>query len=804
MTHPLTLDAPDPDTTCLELLEQEMSDHPGIVDVALQPEAGALQIHYNADQMSQEETEALIGRVGPTLQQRWETCTWRLGRQGGRSCESCALALERALAQQVGVRRAAASFRGGVLAVTYDQGVTSPTQITRQLAELGAPLVKPQTPTAPGWWLWARSHLPAVLTALTLLGMVAGLIAGRLALSNVMTISYAVAYAAGSYFGLRAGLQSLRRYTLDVDILMVLAAAGAAIVGEPFEGVMLLFLFSLSNVLQDYALDRTRNAISALMQLRPDKALVRRGEALIWRPVEDILPGEQVVVKPGERLPMDGVVRQGRSHVDQAPITGESMPALKEPGATVFAGSINQNGHLEIEVTRRAQDSTLARLIKLVEEAHSEKARTQRFIDTAEQYYATGVVILTILAIVVPLVFLGEAFNGAFYRAMTIMVAASPCALVISTPATVLSAIGNGARQGVLFKGGVHVENAATIKVVAFDKTGTLTQGKPAVTDIVPLAETSVEAQNELLRLAAAVESKSEHPLGQAVVQAAQQRQLTLTPATAFSSVTGLGVLGVVEGRRLAIGSERFLASLGSLEGLTQAATITQRLQAAGKTTILVAEALEALPADPLPQPQAAGAEPAVSWRVLGVLAIADTLRPQAARLVQAIRAAGVARVVMLTGDHQRVAQAIAAEAGVDDFYAGLMPEDKVRLVKELQATYGPTAMVGDGVNDAPALATARLGIAMGAAGTDVALESADLALMSDNLAQIPYIFALGRQARRTLIVNLAFALGMIILMIGAIFFYDLPLPLAVLGHEGGTVLVSLNGLRLLVYRYHP
>ncbi len=790
MTLTTQQDAAQPDTSCLEILEQEVRARPGIVDVELQPEAGAVRVHYDASQVNETQIEALMTHVGPSLQQRWETCTLRLDRQGGRSCESCALALERALAQQTGVRRAAASFRGGVLSVTYDQAVISPAQIVRQVVELGAPLAVPDVP-ADRWWAWARSHLPALLTAITLIGMVVGWVAGRVDRPMLMSISYAVAYLTGSYFGLQAGWQSLRRYTLDVDILMVLAAAGAAVVGEPFEGVMLLFLFSLSNVLQDYALDRTRNAISALMQLRPDKALVRRGEQVILLPVERILPGERVMVKPGERLPLDGVVREGDSHVDQSPITGESMPVHKEPGATVFAGSINHNGHLEIEVTRRAQDSTLARLIKLVEEAQSEKAHTQRFIDTAEQYYATGVIVLTVLAIVVPLAFLGEGFDSAFYRAMTIMVAASPCALVISTPATVLSAIGNGARRGVLFKGGVHVENAAAIQVVAFDKTGTLTQGRPVVTDIIPLTpageETSPEAQEALLRLAAAVESKSEHPLGQAIVQAAQQRDLTFAPAAEFSSNTGLGVMGVVAGHRIAIGNERFLATLGLAVEAPAGATVA-RLQAAGKTTVLIAEQIARTDGP--------------TWQVIGVMAIADTLRPQAAQVIQAIRATGVARVVMLTGDHPRVAQAIAAEAGLDAFYAGLMPEDKVRLVKELQATYGPTAMVGDGINDAPALATARLGIAMGAAGTDVALESADLVLMSDNLSRIPYIFALGRQARRTLLINLTFALGMIVLMVGAIFFYDLPLPLAVLGHEGGTVLVSLNGLRLLAYRY--
>ncbi len=786
-----TAEAKEKEASCLALVEQEVSAESGIVDIQLKPHDRQLLISYDPQRLDDKAITQVADRVGPMLRRRWDTCTVLLGQEGGRACESCALALERQLQQQPGIRRVTASFRGGAVAITYDQTLLSPEQIAQRLMELGVPLAPSLPAASAGWREWLTPRLELIFAIITLVGMFTGLVAEKVGWPMVMTVSYTLAYLTGGYFGLVASLQSLRRLTIDVDLLMVLAALGAAVVGEAFEGAMLLFLFSFSNVLQNYALGRTRRAISALMQLRPDRAIVRRGEELVVLPIEQVLVGEHILVKPGERIPLDGNIAVGRAHIDQSSITGESMPVSKGPGETVFAGTITQNGYLEIIITKLAQDSTLARMIKLVEEAHSEKAKTQRFIDRAEQYYATGVIVLTLLVIVIPLAFLDASFGPTFYRAMTIMVAASPCALVISTPATVLSAIGNGARRGVLFKGGIHVENAATIKEVTFDKTGTLTIGRPVVTNgqgSAPLAAALVAdrpAEDVLLALAGAVEKQSEHPLAQAIVQAATARNLPLLEVTGFVSSTGLGVMAWAGERRIAIGNNRYFAGWGGLEPAVEQQLA--RLQNEGKTTVIVSEIVARGSAEFL--------------HILGLIAIADVLRPQIVEIVRAIKQAGVERVIMLTGDHERVAQAIAAQAGVDEFYADLMPEEKARLIKQLETTYGPVAMVGDGVNDALALATSTLGIAMGAAGTDVALESADLVLMSDNLHNIPYVFALSRRTRSTLITNLSFALCMILLMLGAILFYDLPLPLAVLGHEGGTVLVCLNGLRLLAFR---
>jgi len=798
------------DKPCLDVIHEAVAVEPGIVGVQLDPRQQEVAINYDPRLIAEPDVNRLVQRVTSPLQHNFETCTMRLQRQGGRACESCALLLENRLHQIPGVRQAKASYMGGVLSITYDHGLISGDQLKQKVSQLGVkvapssaeiiPEAEPATFDKSAFrqaWSWGRQNLEAVFTFITLVAIVLAWLAeyaGMLAV--ISTALYTVAYITGGAFGLKGGLESLRQRTIDVDLLMVLAALGAAVVGAPFEGALLLFLFSFSNVLQDYAMDRTRNAIRALMKLRPNQALIRRGDELVTLPVEKIVVGDRYVVRPGDRIPLDGVVIEGESTVDQASITGESMPVAKGPGQPVLAGTINQNGSLEARVTRLAKESTLAKLIKLVEEAQSEKAHTQRFLDKAEQYYAMGVIVFTILVAAVPVFFLGEAFNTAFYRAMTVMVAASPCALIISTPASILSAIGNGARKGVLFKGGVYMEQAAGIKVVAFDKTGTLTQGKPEVTDVIVIkAEAKAEAEKrdtklwsgnegELLALAAAVEAKSEHPLAQAIVEAARRRNLEVAEAQSFQAATGKGARGLVNGLDIRVGNQRYFEAFEAV-GSTEVTAAVEQLQADGKTAIIVAQM----------------ADDGQTAHFLGVIALADTVRPDAAPVVAELKSLGVQRVVMLTGDNERVAHAIASQTGVDDYFAELLPEDKVRIVKELEARYGSVAMIGDGVNDAPALASASIGVAMGAAGTDVALETADVVLMADDLSNIPYLIALSRQTRKTLIINLGFAMAAIAVMIAAIFIANMPLPLAVIGHEGGTVLVSLNGLRLLLYR---
>ncbi len=591
----------------------------------------------------------------------------------------------------------------------------------------------------------------------------------------LISVLYGVAYLAGGWYGVQESIDALRERTLNVDLLMILAAIGAAVVGQPAEGAILLFLFSLSNTLQSYAMDRSRKAIEKLLDLRPATASVKRGEAWVEVSIDELKLGDTVIVRPGERFPIDGSVTHGQSEVDQAAITGESVPVHKDVNDNVFAGTVNGTGALEIKVTRLAKDTTLARIVKMVEEAQSTKAQTQRMLDDFEEIYALIVLGGAALLVLIPYFLLGEAFQPTFYRAMTWLVVASPCALVISTPASILSGIANGARNGILFKGGVHLEKTATLKVLAFDKTGTLTHGMPELTQLIPLADPD---ENELLRLTAALEARSEHPLARSIVRSAHERDLNLPPSTSFRAVPGQGVEGKVDGRTLWIGNERLFEE----RGVDIPAGVLERARAIedeGQTVMFAYSAPE----------------------FLGLLAVADTLREDAVEMISALKAAGIERVVMLTGDNPRVAAKIAEIAGVDEYHANLLPQDKVTVLQKLQHKYGPVAMVGDGVNDAPSLATADIGIAMGGAGTDVAIETADVVLMSDDLEKIPFAIGLARRARKVVWQNLVFSLAVIVLLVVSALGANLALPLGVIGHEGSTVLVVLNGLRLLGYK---
>ncbi|GAB3019453.1 heavy metal translocating P-type ATPase [Natronobiforma cellulositropha] len=628
----------------------------------------------------------------------------------------------------------------------------------------------------------------AVFVALTFAGMIGGLVGGWVgAPDTAVWACYAVAYGFGGWYGLKGSLQSLRVPEVEIDLLMIIAALGALYIGAPFEGAMLLFLFSLSGVLEEYAIGRSRTAISSLVEMRPESAQVlgEGGESAV--PVEDVAVGDVFVVRPGARVPLDGVVESGESTVDQASLTGESVPVAKGPGDEVFSGTINETGSLEVRVTRAAEESAISRLIHMVEEAQSKRAPTQQLIDRFEQPYVLGVFAMTAVAIALPLALLSHAFEPTFYRAMTLMVAASPCAVIISTPAAVLSAISAGGRQGVLFKGGEHIETAGNVDAIAFDKTGTLTEGNTRLTDLAvregaridgrPLEETA------LLRLAAAVQSRSEHHLAEATVEAAAERGLETPSASGFSAVVGKGVHATVEGQTLHIGNPRYFETVTageSIEGLETGLDAVRELEARGKTSVLVVS------------------ERGGAFSVLGWLAFTDTIRPDAAEMIASLRERGIERIVMLTGDNERVAQYIADELGIDEYYAQLLPEEKVAHIEALQERYESVAMVGDGVNDAPALATADISIGMGGAGTDVALETADIVLMSDRLERLPYAFALSRATRRTLFVNFSIAFGAIAIMVVAILTAGIPLPVAVVGHEGSTVLVSLIGLRLL------
>lgn len=596
----------------------------------------------------------------------------------------------------------------------------------------------------------------------------------------VAWLLYTVSYASGGYYSVLEAWDSLKQRQFDVNMLMILAALGAAYVGHPREGAVLMFLFSLSNTLETYAMGRTHASIRALIAMAPTEAEVYRSGLLVTLPVEQVQVGDLVLVRPGARLPADGLVEKGESAVNESSITGESIPVEKAPGAKAFAGTLNGQGALELRVTTPVSDSALARIVRIVSEARERKAKSQDFTDRViGQYYAYAVVGITLLAIAIPLLFLGWDLNTTLYRAMTLMVVASPCALVISIPAALLSALASAARGGVLFKGGVHLEAATDVKVVALDKTGTVTTGRPEVVAVVSFVEPQAvgdpaalgDVQREVLALAAAVEHASEHPLARAIVRSAEAQNLPIPEAHEFLALTGAGASATVAGQALRIGRPTLFGELSP-----EIATLVHTQEEQGRTVVLL------------------GAE-----QPLGLIAIADTIRPQAAAMIQELRRSGIERVVLLTGDNRRAAQAIGASVGVDEVHAELLPEQKVAALQALEARYGPVVMVGDGVNDAPALATAKLGVAMGAAGADVALESADMLLMGDELRRLPWALRLARRVRAVVRQNLVFAGSVMVLMMIWSIFGNVPLTLGVLAHEGGTLLVVLNGLRLLL-----
>jgi Cd2+/Zn2+-exporting ATPase len=604
--------------------------------------------------------------------------------------------------------------------------------------------------------------------ALTLLAIVVSLAAERIGASqSVLLAVNIVAYVAGGFYGAKNALESLLNGKIDVDLLMVLAALGTAFIGQWREGAILLFLFSLSNALQDYAIGRSRQAIRSLLALYPEVAKVKRGEHITQIQISSIRVGDIVLIEPGERIPVDGEVLAGNSAVDESPITGESMPIDKGAGDEVYAGTLNKQGILDVCALSSAENTALSRIIKLVEEAQESKAPTQRFLDRFEQAYAKLIIFGALLFILAPPALGLSDFQSNFYRAMVLMTVASPCALVISVPSAFISAIAAAARIGVLFKGGASLEQLAAVKVVAFDKTGTLTIGQPRVAAVVvkePYSETDV------IRTAASVEARSEHPLAKAIVNHARGTAVNLETPKDFEAIPGQGVYARLGGHIVRVGRASQLQLNSSLpESLRQE---QKRLETEGKTVVAVLRDEE--------------------W--LGLIALADESRAEASGLVNELKRQGIA-VALLTGDNERVAQSVARQIGIDKVYAELLPDEKAQILRQLQRKYGPVAMVGDGINDAPALALADIGIAMGGAGTDIALETADVALMGDRLDRLLNALRLSVRAKQVVWQNISFSLLVIALLIVGVFAVQLPLPVGVLGHEGSTVIVVLNGL---------
>jgi heavy metal translocating P-type ATPase len=698
-------------------------------------------------------------------------------RVGKLDCESDAAAVERGLKGVPGLVGLKVYPKSAKVALTYDPGETSPEALKERLNALGFPVQEGrQAAGQPKPW-----RNPKVLASVASgVLLVAGFLGARAGGPPAASLAlYVAAILVGGYhFGREAIEELLFEREVGIELLMLVAAVAALLLGEAGEGAMLVFLYSISEAAEGYTEEKTRSAIKALMDLTPKTALVRRGGHEAEIPVEELAVGDIFVVKPGQSVATDGEVLVGSSGVNQAPVTGESVPVEKKVGDAVFAGSINGEGSLEVRATKTAADNTIARIIHMVEEAQEQKGRSQRFIERFGKRYSPLVLLAGVLFAVAPPLLFDAAWATWLTRATVLVVAAAPCALAISIPITLVASLGTGARKGVLIKGGLYVEELAKVRVVALDKTGTITRGEPEVTDVVPIvtgSSTREAATAELLSVAAGLERRSQHPLAQAVLRYAEAQNIPPVELTDFKSLTGAGVTALLAHTPVYAGSpDLFEKQLRvGLDGVREEIT---RLQSEGKTVVVVGDE-------------------GAAW---GLIAIRDQIRPNARKAVEELHRVGVEKVVMLTGDNERTAAAIAREAGIDEFHADLKPEDKVTRVRELSERHGHVAMVGDGVNDAPALAAATVGVAMGAAGTDVALETADVALMADDLEKLVYALRLARRNRRVVNQNLALSAVVIgVLVVGAVAGY-FSLPIAVLGHEISEFIVIGSGLRML------
>lgn len=633
-------------------------------------------------------------------------------------------------------------------------------------------------------------RMQARLTALSGLSVLAGLalhvwLAGGFAEAlrlfaghngQAMPLPEAVAYALAIVFGARfvvvKAWYAARALRPDMNLLMVIAVAGAVGIGEWFEAAAISFLFALSLLLESWSVGRARRAIAQLLDLAPPVVRLKldSGEEREV-PAAEAPVGSRFVVKPGERIALDGQVVLGMSAVNQAPITGESVPVTKEPGVEIFAGTINGEGVLEVESTKATEDTTLARIIRLIEEAHGRRAHAEQWVEKFARIYTPAVIVLAIAVFVLPPLLFGGAWDDWFYRALVLLVIACPCALVISTPVSIVSALAASARQGVLVKGGAYIEQPAQLKAIAFDKTGTLTRGEPAVAGVVPL---NGHTEQELLERAAALEARSTHPLAQAIVDYAGQIGVDAKPAEGAQLLPGKGVTGRFRGEEFWLGSHRYLLERG--QETPEVSDRAEALEREGRTVVVIGN----------------------KTHVCGLIAVADTVRPSARGVIEALRARGVSHLIMLTGDNRATGEAIAREVGIDEVHAELLPENKVAAVEKLVSKYGTVAMVGDGINDAPAMARASFGIAMGAMGSDAAIETADIALMTDDLAKLPWLVDHSKRTLAVIRENIAFSLGVKVVFVVLTFAGFATLWGAIAADVGASLLVVANALRLL------
>lgn len=768
-------------SSCAESIDRALRSLEGVQDVRVDVVGGRVMVKYAEGKLARGDLAGEIRRVGYRVRDG-ASAEREVFEVQGMDCAEEVRLIEGKLGNLPGVARLGFDVVNRRLTV---EGEIAVAEVERAVAQLGmkARLLSAERKEESWWERRGRLVLAGISGILWAGSLAAEHLLGQGMLATVLAVG---AIVSGGWYIIPRGIRAAMNRALDMNFLMSVAAFGALLIGEYEEAASAMFLFAVAQLLETYSMDRARNAIKGLMDLSPAEATVLRGGKEARVPVDRVEVGETVVVRPGEKIPVDGEILAGRSSVNQAPITGESVPVDKEPGAEVFAGTLNGEGALEVRSTKPASDTTLARIIHSVEEAQASRAPSQTFVDRFARVYTPAVVISAVaLALVPPLLGLGT-WGEWFYRALVLLVVACPCALVISTPVTIVSALAGAAQRGILIKGGLHLENAGRARVIALDKTGTLTEGQPAVVDVTALNGTD---PGEVLALAAAAEARSEHPLARAILRHAEAEGIELRAAFDTSAITGKGLRARVGEETVYVGNERLFAELGALNADAQ--EILARYQSEGRTAVLIGSA-------PSNDGSAEGRP-----TVRGAIAIADRVRPQAAGALLDLHRAGIRRVVMLTGDNEGTARAVVESlggpgVGVDEYRAGLLPEDKVSAVKELQRAHGPVLFVGDGVNDAPALATSDVGVAMGSAGTDVALETADIALMADDLSKLSATIRIARKAQGIIRANIAFSLlTKAVFVVLAVFGYA-TLWMAVFADMGASLLVVLNGLRAL------
>lgn len=684
----------------------------------------------------------------------------------GMDCGSCAQTIEKHLGSHPSVNTVRVNFSTGNMQVDHSMKADEIIKEVQKIgfdASLSSSTQEDQSKDTKKKWL-STTSIAGLFLILGFFGSFTTLP------EEVITALYASTIVTGGFKPARSAFFAIKSGSLDMNVLMASAAIGAALIGEWFEGAMVVFLFALGNTLQNRSIERTRDSIRSLINLTPSQASVKSGGQWVQKPVEDVKINDVMLIKPGEKLPLDGEILLGSSSINQAPITGESMPVDKQQGDTVYAGTVNENGSLEVRVTKLVDDTTIAKIIHLVEEAQEKKAPTQAFVDRFASVYTPIVFSLALLVMVGPPLAGFGSWGEWFYKGLALLVVACPCALVISTPVAIVSAIGNAAKNGVLIKGGTFLEKAGVIQAMAFDKTGTLTEGKPKVAEVVSLKSD----REELLRIARTIEEHSTHPIAESIISYAKERSLASLQGTAFQSVAGKGAQATIDGTEYFAGNPKLFTdmnvSLGDID--EQISTLQEK----GSTIVIVGTQHE----------------------VLGLIAVADTIRDITVQSIQKLKQIGMKEIVMLTGDNGGTAKKIADETGVDRYFSELLPEDKVEAVRKLQQEGKHVAMIGDGINDAPALATADLGVAMGGAGTDTAMETADIVLMADNLEKLPHTIRLSRKALNIIKQNVWFSLITKVAALLLIFPGLLTLWMAVLADTGAALIVILNSMRLL------